>query len=143
MRGLLRDAISNCPSLFQFVLLRNATTFNEIKEACASYSEGQKLLYKNDDPTPSGVTFGESPRVVYQSEIEQKVDKLCDQMAELALALSQKKDQPSRPKICSYCKEEGHIATRARETHEGDEVWLCKRLRPQRGRLLLQAAEGP
>ncbi len=30
MRCLLRDAISNCLSLFQFVLLRNAVTFTEI-----------------------------------------------------------------------------------------------------------------
>ncbi len=43
MRGFLRDAI---PPLSRFVVLRNAVTVTEIDEACASYVEGQKLLYR-------------------------------------------------------------------------------------------------
>ncbi len=124
MRGLLRDAISNSSSLFQFVLLRNAVNITEIKEACTSYAEDQKLLYKTDEPTPSSVPFGDGPRV----EIEKKVDKLCDHMSELALAMSQKKYPPARPKTCNSGKEEGYIATSCeRNQMKGIKCGFCKR----------------
>lgn len=67
MRGFLRDAI---PPLSRFVVLRNAVTVTEIDEACASYVEGQKLLYKTEESAPSSVPFSDGPHVVMQSEIK-------------------------------------------------------------------------
>ena len=42
--GLLRDSLKSDQMLLQFVLLRVAKSYNEIKESCVEYSNKRKMM---------------------------------------------------------------------------------------------------
>ena len=42
--GLFRDAIKGNPVLLQFAMLRGATSYEEVKQACLEFAENQKIL---------------------------------------------------------------------------------------------------
>lgn len=72
MRGLIRYDIHTDSSIFQFVFICVAVSFTEIKEACPSFLEGNKILSKNHliKPAPPVTSFDNGRRMINSYETD-------------------------------------------------------------------------
>lgn len=141
--GLLRNALCKIPEIFQFVVFKGATTYHELTKVVQEFDQARRLFNHQVHPTPDltqGDVFG-SKRVLNRpdargAEIESKVDALAASMADLTLFVRKKTEaaqasqapapkKDDKPRICSFCKEEGHAANRCNKNPHRDSI--CER----------------
>ncbi len=93
--GMIMEAIQSDQSLLQFVLLRKANTFEEVKETCLEYAEHQKVysLTKKVTGSSSGVLdvrMRNKQQKINELSLD-KTDMLCKKFDDLALLIAKSK----------------------------------------------------
>ena len=112
--GLIREAIKADQTLLQFVLIRGAKTYDDVKKACLEYAENQKVLMPNVNEEVKGE---EEKKEEKKEDTSDKIDELCKQIGDLSLLIAKQHKNPSqgggnRPDvICHRCKKPGHYAS--------------------------------
>ena len=117
--GLLRNAVMEHADVAQFVLYRAPGTYEELRKAIKDFDGGRKAfaavqsLSQPQQMVPKSI-LQRPDRLQRSNKVEEKVDMLADNLAELSLLMKKKNADQSYldTRTCSFCKDVGHVATR-------------------------------
>lgn len=140
--GFLRMAVMKLPQLATFAMYRAAADFESLKKAIKDFDNGRKAYDASASRSASSSSIDaskiadmEAKRLMVRPDarvknMEVKIDSLTEQMASLTLMLKQKVEAATttdkNPKktgddrVCSYCGEAGHIASRCEKNPDKD-----------------------
>ena len=126
--GLLRNAVVAHLDVAQFAIYRSPTTYEELMKTVKDFADGRdafkaaKSSAQSAEPVAPKRVLMRSDRDPRQDKLENKVDALTSQLAELSLMMK-KRQTPGESDTrwtCSCCKEPGDSATRCRSNPHRD-----------------------
>lgn len=138
--GLLRSTACLSDEVVHFLAFGGPTDYTEIFQALRFFwfnlvtFIGSSVAGLSQDPTLR------IPSAVRPSNVEQKVDVLADEMANLSLFIKRQKETGSKnspparggkqgERLCSYCREPGHGASRCPKNLPRNTIFLsCDKL---------------
>ncbi len=107
--GLLIEALKSDQLLLQFVLLRGAKSYDEVKKYCTDYAENQKMM-KN----PAGKQMNQVPTRKNNARFsnDTHIDELCREVEKLHLFMSRvPRNQRQQKPLCHEWIKKGHYAS--------------------------------
>ena len=103
--------------MLQFVILKNADTYEKVKETCLEHADNQKVITSQiqekqvtDQEQDSSTTKGKE---IFHSDTSEKFDILCEKFELLGLIVSKDNQKKNVLDItCPKCKKSSHYASK-------------------------------